>query len=124
LGKVNAAGKHLLSLINNIFDLSKTEAGRMDLYLDDFVVDDLIRDVVAVVQPLVEQKGNTLVMEMDGDLGTMHADLTKVRQCLFNLLSNAAKFTEGGVITLRVEGPHARPLPQCWERGSTARRAG
>jgi signal transduction histidine kinase len=110
LGKVNAAGKHLLSLINNILDLSKIEAGRMELYREDFSVADLIRDVVAVVQPLVEQHGNTLVMEMDDDLGTMHADLTKVRQCLFNLLANAAKFTEGGVITLRVEGPHP-PTP-------------
>jgi signal transduction histidine kinase len=110
LGKVNAAGKHLLSLINNILDLSKIEAGRMDLYLEDFAVADLIRDVVAVVQPLVEQKGNTLVVEADDDVGVMHADLTKVRQALFNLLSNAAKFTEQGTITLRIEGPHP-PTP-------------
>jgi signal transduction histidine kinase len=113
LGKVNAAGKHLLSLINNILDLSKIEAGRMDLYLEEFNVADLIRDVVAVVQPLVEQHGNTLVVEAEDDLGVMHADLTKVRQCLFNLLSNAAKFTEGGVITLAVQvtDPSPRPPP-------------
>jgi signal transduction histidine kinase len=102
LGKVNAAAKHLLSLINNVLDLSKIEAGRMELYLEDFAVADLIRDVVAVAQQLVEKNGNTLVVETQPDLGGMHADLTKVRQGLFNLLSNAAKFTEQGTITLIV----------------------
>jgi signal transduction histidine kinase len=111
LGKVNAAGKHLLSLINNVLDLSKIEAGRMDLYLEDFAVADLVRDVVAVVQPLVETNGNRLVVEADDDLGVMRADLTKVRQALFNLLSNAAKFTEGGVITLSVNLTPPTPLP-------------
>jgi signal transduction histidine kinase len=109
LGKVNAAGKHLLSLINNILDLSKIEAGKLDLYLEEFAVADLIRDVTAVAQPLVEKNGNTLVVEMDDHLGVMHADLTKVRQALFNLLSNAAKFTEDGTITLSVTGPHPPP---------------
>jgi signal transduction histidine kinase len=123
LGKVNAAAKHLLSLINNVLDLSKIEAGRMDLYLEDFAVADLIRDVTAVAQPLVEAKGNTLVVETDGELGTMHADLTKVRQCLLNLLSNAAKFTEGGVITLAVTGPHP-PAPFPARTGPTAPKAG
>jgi signal transduction histidine kinase len=102
LGKVNAAGKHLLGLINNILDLSKIEAGRMDLYLEDFAVADLVRDVTAVAQPLVEANGNRLVVAADGDLGMMHGDQTKVRQCLLNLLGNAAKFTEGGTITLTV----------------------
>jgi signal transduction histidine kinase len=103
LGKVNAAAKHLMGLINNVLDLSKIEAGRMDLSLEDFPVADLVHDVVAVVQPLVAQKGNTLVVEAGDDLGVMHADLTKVRQALFNLLSNAAKFTERGTITLSVD---------------------
>jgi signal transduction histidine kinase len=103
LAKVNAAAKHQLSLINNVLDLSMIEAGRMDLCLEDFAVAGLVRDVVAVVQPLVEQRGNTLVVEMDADLGAMHANLTKMRQALFNLLSNAAKFTEGGRTTLRVD---------------------
>jgi signal transduction histidine kinase len=103
LGKVNAAGKHLLGLINNILDLSKIEAGRMDLYLEDFAVADLVRDVTAVAQPLVEANGNRLVVAADGDLGMMHGDQTKVRQCLLNLLGNAAKFTEGGTIILTVD---------------------
>ena len=102
LQKVNAAGKHLLGLINDILDLSKIEAGRMDLFLETFEVGQLVRDVEAIVQPLVEKNGNTLVVECPDDIGTMHADLTKVRQALFNLLSNAAKFTDHGTISLTV----------------------
>jgi signal transduction histidine kinase len=103
LQKVNAAGKHLLGLINDILDLSKIEAGRMDLFLETFGITDLIRDVAAIVQPLVEKNGNTLVVKCPEDVGEMQADLTKVRQTLFNLLSNAAKFTDHGRIELRVE---------------------
>jgi signal transduction histidine kinase len=103
LGKINAAGKHLLGLINDVLDLSKIEAGRMDLFLEDFNVSDLVRDVAAIVQPLVEKNANALVVSCPEDLGSMHADLTKVRQALFNLLSNAAKFTDHGTITLTVE---------------------
>jgi signal transduction histidine kinase len=102
LQKVNAAGKHLLGLINDILDLSKIEAGRMDLFLESFDVRQMVRDVEAIVQPLVEKNGNTLVVSCPDDAGTMHADQTKVRQTLFNLLSNAAKFTERGTIELRV----------------------
>ena len=102
LQKVNAAGKHLLGLINDILDLSKIEAGRMDLFLETFEIKQLVRDVEAIVQPLVEKNGNTLVVFCPDDLGTMHADQTKLRQTLFNLLSNAAKFTSGGGIELRV----------------------
>src|SRR4029079_8705451 len=102
LQKINAAGKHLLGLINDILDLSKIEAGKMDLFLETFSVPDLVRDVAAIVQPLVDKNANTLVVQTPDDLGSMHADLTKVRQALFNLLSNAAKFTDRGTITLRV----------------------
>jgi signal transduction histidine kinase len=102
LQKVNAAGKHLLGLINDILDLSKIEAGRMDLYLEDFEVGQLVRDVQAIVQPLMEKNGNTLIVSCPDDVGSIHADLTKVRQTLFNLLSNAAKFTDHGTIELRV----------------------
>jgi GAF domain-containing protein len=103
LQKVNAAGKHLLGLINDILDLSKIEAGRMDIYLEVFDVSQLVRDVKAIVQPLMDKNGNRLVVTYPDDIGTMHADLTKLRQTLFNLLSNAAKFTDHGVIELRVE---------------------
>ena len=102
LQKVNAAGKHLLGLINDILDLSKIEAGRMDLFVETFEVGQLVRDVEAIVQPLVEKNGNTLVVECPDDIGTMQADQTKVRQALFNLLSNAAKFTDHGTISLTV----------------------
>src|SRR5262249_19237704 len=100
LQKVNAAGKHLLGLINDILDLSKIEAGRMDLFVETFEGGHPLRGVEAIVQPLVEKNGNTLVVECPEDVGSMVADLTKVRQTLFNLLSNAAKFTDHGTITL------------------------
>jgi signal transduction histidine kinase/DNA-binding response OmpR family regulator len=100
LHKIRAAGRHLLTLINDVLDLSKIEAGKMELYLETFEVGRLIEDVVSTVQPLVEKNANTLEVHCASDLGRMHADLTKVRQSLFNLLSNAAKFTEGGAITL------------------------
>ncbi|MFN8637028.1 MAG: GAF domain-containing protein [Chloroflexota bacterium] len=103
LQKVNAAGKHLLGLINDILDLSKIEAGRMDLYLEDFSVGQLVQDVAAIVQPLMEKNSNEMVVVCPPDIGTMHADQTKVRQTLFNLLSNAAKFTDHGRIELRVD---------------------
>lgn len=100
LQKIHAAGKHLLSLINEILDLSKIEAGKMELYLEDFDVANMLRDVAVTVKPLVGQKSNTLTTECPDDLGVMHADLTKVRQSLFNLLSNASKFTDNGTIML------------------------
>src|SRR6185503_11460793 len=80
----------------------KIEAGRMDLFLETFEVGQLVRDVEAIVQPLVEKNGNTLTGVCADDIGEMHADQTKVRQALFNLLSNAAKFIDHGTITLRV----------------------
>jgi len=102
LQKINAAGKHLLGLINDILDLSKIEAGRMDLDLETFDVGRLVREVEAIVRPLVEKNGNALVVVCPEDVGAMHADQTKVRQTLFNLLSNAAKFTDHGTISLTV----------------------
>lgn len=102
LKKIQSAGNHLLDLINNILDLSKIEAGRMELYLEDFDVAGLIEDVGHTVQPLVEKNDNQLAVVVAEDVGRMTADMTKVRQALFNLLSNAAKFTQEGHITLRV----------------------
>ncbi len=103
LQKINTSGKHLLALISDILDLSKIEAGKMDFYLETFAVSVLIREVVTTAQPLVEKNGNILKISAADNLGTMHSDLIKVRQTLFNLLSNAAKFTEKGTITLTVQ---------------------
>ncbi|MDF0552631.1 PAS domain S-box protein [Kamptonema sp. UHCC 0994] len=102
LNKIHISGKHLLSLINDILDISKIEAGRMDLYLETFNVEDLIDDVAATARPLVEKNRNILEVKKAIDIDTMHADITKVRQILLNLLSNAAKFTHNGKITLAV----------------------
>jgi signal transduction histidine kinase/DNA-binding response OmpR family regulator len=102
LQKIHVAGKHLLSLINDILDISKIEAGKMELYLETFSVPKLIDEVVATIQPLVNANANTLRVQCPADLGSMFADLTKTRQSLFNLLSNAAKFTTEGDILLEV----------------------
>jgi GAF domain-containing protein/CheY-like chemotaxis protein len=102
LKKINAAGKHLLELINAVLDLSKIEAGKMELYLESFDVATLIRDIVAVIQPLAAKNTNRLDVRCPDAIGSMRADLTKVRQALFNLLSNACKFTERGAISLTV----------------------
>jgi PAS domain S-box-containing protein len=98
--KICGAGRHLLTLINDILDLSKIEAGRMELYLENFDLRNLIEEVVATLHPLVEKNGNQLQVSCAHNLGVMYADLTKVRQILFNLLSNALKFTEGGTVVL------------------------
>ena len=102
LQKIHGAGKHLLSLINDILDLSKIEAGKTELYLETFSVPDLIAEVVGTIRPLVEANANTLTVRCDPNFGVMHADMTKMRQSLFNLLSNAAKFTKEGAISLEV----------------------
>ena len=100
LDKINTSGKHLLALINDILDLSKIEAGRMDLYLETFDVAQMLEEAAATIAPIMNKRGNRLAIDLSEDLGMIRADMTKVRQCLFNLLSNAAKFTENGTITL------------------------
>jgi PAS domain S-box-containing protein len=102
VSKIRTAGKHLLSLINDILDLSKIEAGKMELYLESFDVPALVEEVVTTVQPLVEKNANRLEVRCAPDVGAMQSDLTKVRQMLLNLLSNACKFTQHGTITLAV----------------------
>ena len=102
LDKIHSAGRHLLGLINDVLDLSKIEAGKMTLYLENFDVAQLIRETTSTIKPLVAKNANTLEVRCADDLGIMRADVTKVRQSLFNLLSNASKFTEKGVITLTV----------------------
>ncbi|MBE9095677.1 PAS domain S-box protein [Tychonema sp. LEGE 07203] len=103
LHKIQTAGKHLLSLISDILDISKIEAGRMELYLETLNPVNLIDEVVSTVKPLVDKNNNQFEINCASELGAMYADITKTRQILLNLLSNAAKFTEGGTITLSVE---------------------
>ena len=102
LGKIHAAGRHLLALINDILDLSKIEAGKMDLYLEAFDLKAVAEEVANTVLPLVEKNGNRLEVRVARDAPRMYTDLTKLRQGLFNLLSNATKFTENGRIGLEV----------------------
>jgi len=102
LNKINSAGKHLLALINDILDLSKIEAGRMDLFLERFDLRQMLDEAVDTVSPLITKNKNRLVTEFGSELGIVRADLTKLRQSLFNLLSNASKFTEDGTVTLAV----------------------
>ncbi|MEA3209893.1 MAG: hypothetical protein QOE70_2950 [Chthoniobacter sp.] len=106
LKKINAAGKHLLALINDILDLSKIEAGKMELFLENFDLGELIDEVASTIRPIVEKNANTLQIEHAPNLGVMHADQIKVRQGLFNLLSNAVKFTQEGNITLNAGREH------------------
>ena len=103
LSAIWSAGHHLLALVNNLLDLSKIEAGQMALFLDEFDVRMLIDEIITTSRPLVESHGNTFVVKCPADLGTMSSDPTKIRQILFNILSNAAKFTERGVVTFEVE---------------------
>jgi PAS domain S-box-containing protein len=109
LQKIHGAGRHLLTLINDVLDLSKIEAGKMELYLETFEVRPVLETVAATIAPLIERHGNRLALAFAEDLGAIHSDLTRLRQILLNLLSNAAKFTEGGTITLaaRREGSGA-----------------
>jgi signal transduction histidine kinase len=100
LFRIHDSAKHLLGLINDVLDLSKIEAGKMGLHLETFEVSTVIHEVVGTVRPLLEKKSNKLVADCAENLGVMYADLTKVKQCLFNLLSNASKFTENGCIQL------------------------
>jgi PAS domain S-box-containing protein len=102
LKKIQHAGKHLLSLINDILDLSKIEAGKMNLYLQTFSVPSLVQDVMGTIRPLVAQNRNRLAVDCGDDVGAMHSDTSKIRQVLFNLLTNALKFTSDGTVTLQV----------------------
>ena len=102
LKKIQSAGRHLLTLINDILDLSKIEAGKTDLYLETFSLPTLVEEIEATIRPLAVKNENELRVRTDDNLGTMRADLTKVRQSLLNLLSNACKFTKAGAVTFDV----------------------
>ena len=110
LERICNAGRNLLTLINDILDISKIEAGRMDLYPEAFNISTLIESVISTAQPLVDRNGNTLEVECDSEIEMMIADVTKVQQILLNLLSNAAKFTTAGQIKLKVSS--LLPEPQ------------
>jgi signal transduction histidine kinase/CheY-like chemotaxis protein len=100
--KILAAGKHLLDLINAVLDLSKIEAGKMELYLETFDVPALANEVGAIIKPLLEKNGNSFRLTVDPAVQTMRSDQTKLRQSLLNLLSNASKFTSGGAVALDI----------------------
>jgi signal transduction histidine kinase/DNA-binding response OmpR family regulator len=102
LDRISRAGKHLLSLINEILDLSKIEAGKLDFHLEDFDISGLVADVTTTVQSLADANGNQLEVRCAENLGSMRADLTRVRQIVLNMLSNACKFTKNGTVTIDV----------------------
>jgi signal transduction histidine kinase/CheY-like chemotaxis protein/putative methionine-R-sulfoxide reductase with GAF domain len=111
LKKIEGAGRHLLGLINDILDLSKVEAGRMDLFLEDVEVVPLLEEVRALIVPLAEKNRNTLELKLADDLGSIRTDRTKLKQSLLNILSNGSKFTENGRLTLVAERFEAdRPM--------------
>ncbi len=107
LKKILAAAKHLLGLINDILDISKIEAGKMELAPETFELSTLIDEVVSTIRPLVEKKANHLTVKRPTRLGVMHTDMVKLRQMLLNLLSNSAKFTEHGNICFEIQRHHA-----------------
>ncbi|QLE58212.1 hypothetical protein FD725_23465 [Nostoc sp. TCL26-01] len=111
---INSASRHLLELINDILDVSKIEAGKMILYPEIFEISKLINNIVSTVKSAIEKNTNVLEVHFDQDLGTMYADQTRVRQVLLNLLSNAAKFTTNGKITLTVQKDRQNCLPEAY----------
>jgi signal transduction histidine kinase len=100
LDRVLGAGRHLLALINDILDLSKIEAGRMELQLETFPLAPLVADVIKTIEPLAAKNGNRITVHCDGAIGTLQADQMRLRQALLNLMSNANKFTERGTISI------------------------
>jgi signal transduction histidine kinase len=113
LRKITEAGHHLLAMLNEVLDLSKIEAGKIELHPETFAVADVVQEVVSMAEPLVLKRGNKLVVQQGDNLGLIYADETKLCQSILNLLSNAAKFTENGIITLSVTRQAAfvsRPL--------------
>jgi PAS domain S-box-containing protein len=102
LQKIHGAGRHLLALINDILDLSKIEAGKMELYIEDQPLGELIDQVVQTVRPMADKQGNTLAVHLPAVCPTVRTDVTRLRQCLLNLLTNANKFTEHGALSLEV----------------------
>src|SRR5260221_3936073 len=129
LERVLRAAHHLLELINDILDLSKIEAGRMDMHVETFAIAPLIDDVIATISPAAAKNGNKITVYCPQDIGQMHADQTRIRQALLNLVSNANKFTEQGCVTVDVArvisdgseeitmGVSDTGIGMSWERG-------
>jgi signal transduction histidine kinase/CheY-like chemotaxis protein len=103
LKKITSSGSHLLSLINNILDLSKIEAGKMELFVTSFEIENMVQTIKDVSEPLAAKNDNGFVINLDGAMGSMSQDETKLRQCLTNFLSNGFKFTKNGTVTLDVK---------------------
>jgi signal transduction histidine kinase/CheY-like chemotaxis protein len=103
LKKIQSAGKHLLALINDVLDLSKIEAGKMGLHLETFDVAPMITQIVNTLEPMAVKNANRIQVRISKDVGSMKADITKVRQILFNLLSNACKFTDRGTVSIALD---------------------
>ena len=110
LKKITSAGTHLLSLINNILDISKIESGKMELYITSFEIEDVVDVIKDISAPLVSKNNNAFQTNIQDGIGAMRQDETKLRQCLSNLLSNAAKFTEAGTVTLEVDASLEKEL--------------
>ena len=108
LERVLRAARHLLALINDILDLSKIEAGRMELHLESFPLAPLIEDVAKTIEPMATKNGNRIVVDCRPELGAIHADQTRFRQALLNLASNANKFTEKGTVTIAAQPQRSR----------------
>ena len=102
LSKINSSGEHLLTLINDILDLSKIEAGKMELHIEEFEFEKHLSQIEATAKPLVEKNGNKFVIEKPDNIKKLTNDQTKLRQILFNMLSNAAKFTKKGTVILAI----------------------
>ena len=102
LDKINGSGKHLLGLINDILDLSKVESGKMELFIEEFELSKILKEIEATIKPLVEKNNNTLIIHIEDEIKTISADITKIRQIMLNLLSNSSKFTNKGEITFSI----------------------
>ena len=102
LAKIQSSGEHLLTLINDILDLSKIEAGKMELHIEEFELEKHLNQIEATAKPLVEKNGNKFILENNVSVKNLKNDQTKLRQILFNMLSNAAKFTKEGTVTLSI----------------------
>jgi signal transduction histidine kinase len=111
LDRINSAGRHLLVMVNEVLDLSKIEAGKTELFIEPFDVQELVEEAVATVRGLVEANGNRLMLSCESPLGRITADAVRVRQMLYNLLSNAGKFTENGEVRVTVRRISEQGLP-------------